>query len=321
MSFWESLNSQIEETYTNYDEVEEEFEFEPSQSTTTTTTTTTTSTTNNNKNNNTSNKSNKDKRKSKQTPVNGDEVDEDNDDDDYGNELDTSVEGGEIVSRLKRRRVSKNRVVKPVDHGTATDDRTTRKSVAQESDAIHNQLFQLPLRWPYYNQDQSEFYSSEKVLPHNFTEEYLDHLQENIQSLWSIFNPKNDDNQSIELTPNMITVLSMMSSTFLTDLLDNLFYNDEVKSASFSNFKYNLRNLEIEIPDVIQSANALYQVPNIKEIMENAQPQLKELLNIRNRYSNSKKTDKQTEQSHMQSLLKEGWNVKISDKGGWLKNH
>ncbi|KYQ93358.1 hypothetical protein DLAC_06032 [Tieghemostelium lacteum] len=139
------------------------------------------------------------------------------------------------------------------------------------SNYVYNNIKQLPSSWPSYNRAQSEMYDHTKVLPHHFTNEYLNHLQDQIVYLWDTIKPKNSNGETMTLTPSILNTLIMSSSQMLTDLLDHLFYQYETvvepstqqKVLSSHNVYKSLNS--IGLPDnVIKSATSRIDIVLLK---------------------------------------------------------
>eukprot|EP01132_Coremiostelium_polycephalum_P003148 gene3148-3937_t len=97
--------------------------------------------------------------------------------------------------------------------------------------------------WPrFIKKSDRNLYSHSKVLPHNFTEEYIDHLDDQIQYLWEHLKPKNSE--PIPLTNNISNVLNLTASTMLTDLLNNMFFKNDLKG----------KKTVINFDDIVESA-------------------------------------------------------------------
>ncbi|EGG23232.1 hypothetical protein DFA_05364 [Cavenderia fasciculata] len=189
--------------------------------------------------------------------------------------------------------------------------------VIGESTIIFNQQFKLPSRWPYYDKRYGQSYHSHKVLPDNFSDQYIDLLEEEIRYLWACKQSSNGVNQQQKqqqqeeetLTPQMLTVLSMMSTDMLTQLLDSLFYNNEV-AESLPGGK---SNQPIQIDDLIKAAKSLTNISGFKSSLEKAIPRVQYLVPMTNLPPTSENKDGQVN-TYREELLKEilgnDWTIK-----------
>ncbi|GAM18461.1 hypothetical protein SAMD00019534_016360 [Acytostelium subglobosum LB1] len=216
----------------------------------------------------------------------------------------TSTEHNDVSIKIK-----KSRIFGPpneVKQEPPFDVSSLRPYMSKEADEVYSQLFQLPLRWPVYDRKIRHEYSEERVLPHNLSDLYLDLLQDNITHIWDVIHSEN----KTPLMPNMVTVLSMMSCTFLTDLLDNIFYHNELTNYRFSKSVHTLigRTKEVTIEEVIRAARAI-------DTPKKSMPVLNKLASVVNDYNNldnkiARLREEVTEP--IRQLFKPGWKVKVA---------
>ncbi|KAF2072317.1 hypothetical protein CYY_006372 [Polysphondylium violaceum] len=217
------------------------------------------------------------------------------DDDDNNNNNDNNSDNTTIGESKKRKSPTKSTTTttttttRTTPNKNATISKTKEKKLKKEKEEllfkdtgivankvisnIYDVVYQLPRKWPYFNPKISEsLYSNSKVLPHNFTEEYLDTLEEHIQLLWNSMQPKDNNGNTIALTPNIMTTLVLSSSEFVTSLMDHLFYqydksfqlnqnnnnnNNSNSNINNNNSNNNSVNNEINLVNVIESCKSI----------------------------------------------------------------
>ncbi|EGC38655.1 hypothetical protein DICPUDRAFT_148668 [Dictyostelium purpureum] len=166
----------------------------------------------------------------------------------------------------KSTKSSKSSSEKPKDKETKTTTTTTTTTTTATSEPTRttkkpninlNQLknyespviTQIKKDFPYIELNKEFLYSDSKVLPSNFTDKYLDHLEDQIDSLWSKISPKDKGNE-IELTSSIMKTLIYYSSKKLTDILDHMFYKGSLTRDSNGNDN----SFKILPKDVIESS-------------------------------------------------------------------